>query len=163
MDRLMHDDLLRLARKLVSERMGDVSVQGEQANLRCAVRCAYYALFHMLSKQCADFFAGEDPNQRSRPAWVQAYRGLQHGMVRNRCGNSNYIIRFPTEIRSFAEKFVQLQKLRHSADYDPEARFVIESVLTAIEDAASAMAAFEIVSEKDRRAFAVYVTTPLPR
>ncbi|MDE0670375.1 MAG: hypothetical protein OXH72_01340 [Caldilineaceae bacterium] len=84
-------------------------------------------------------------------------------MVRNRCGNSNYIIRFPTEIRFFAEKFVQLQKLRHSADYDPEARFVIESVLTAIEDAVSAMAAFEIVSEKDKRAFAVYVTTPLPR
>ena len=35
--------------------------------------------------------------------------------------------------------------------------------MAALEDAASAMAAFETVSEKDRRAFAVYVTAPLPR
>ncbi|MCY4520433.1 MAG: hypothetical protein OXC13_06600 [Caldilineaceae bacterium] len=159
----MHDNLITLALKLVFEQNDSTQDQDEQAELRCAVRCAYYALFHMLSRQCADFFAGEDPSQRSRPAWVQAYRGLQHGTVRSRCGNSNFINRFPLEIRFFAEKFVQLQKARHSADYDPEARFVLESVLTTIDDAASAMAAFMTVSEKDRRAFVVYVTAPLPR
>ena len=117
----------------------------------------------MLSRQCADLFAGQDPEGRSDPAWLQAYRGLNHGTVRSRCVHSKYITKFPAEIRQFAEWFVRLQAARHAADYDPSVEFGQGAVLTAIEDAASSIAEFESVSEKDRRAFVVYVTAPLPR
>lgn len=163
MDRTAHSDLIRLARTLASGvEAGEVSGSG-QVELRCAIRSAYYALFHLLSRQCADLFAGQDPDDRSDPAWLQAYRGLNHGTVRSRCGNGQYVARFPPAVRQFAGTFLQLQVARHAADYDPSAKFGNKDVLAAIEDVASAMAAFETVSEKDRRAFAVYVTAPLPR
>lgn len=163
MDRTVHSDLIRLVRQLaLAVQAGEVPGSG-QIELCCAIRSAYYALFHMLSRQCADLFAGPDPEDRSAPAWLQAYRGLHHGTVRNRCVNSKYITKFPAEIRRFAEWFVRLQAVRHSADYDPSVEFEHEVVTAAIEDAASAMIAFETVSEKDRRAFTVYVTAPLPR
>lgn len=162
MDRTVHSELIRLARQLaLAVQAGEVLDSG-QIELSGAVRSAYYALFHMLSRQCADLFAGQDAKDRSNPAWLQAYRGLNHGTVRSRCVNSKYITEFPSEVRQFAEWFVRLQAARHSADYDPSVEFEHEAVTAAIEDAASAMAAFETVSEKDRRAFAVYVTA-LPR
>ena len=154
---------MRLARQLaLAVRAGEVPGTG-RIELSCAVRSAYYALFHMLSRQCADLFAGRDSDDRSDPAWLQAYRSLNRGTVRSRCSNSKYISKFPSEVRRYAGTFLQLQEARHAADYDPSIEFEHEAVIAAIEDAASAMAAFETVSEKDRRAFAVYVTAPLPR
>ena len=163
MGRATHSDLIRLARQLaLTVQAGEAPGSG-QIELSCAVRSAYYALFHMLSRQCADLFAGRDSDDRSDPAWLQAYRSLNHGTVRSRCSNSKYINKFPPEVRRYAGTFLQLQEARHSADYDPSVEFEHEAVRAAIEDAASAMIAFETVSEKDRRAFAVYVTAPLPR
>lgn len=159
----MHNELIRWARQLVkSVETGDQD-QSAQIKLRDAVRCSYYALFHLLSRQCADFFVGTDPDDRSDPAWLQAYRGLQHGTVKSRCVNSQYIYKFPPAIRRFAERFVQMQHRRHLADYDPMATFDSVSVTAAVEEVAVAIAAFETVGEKHRRAFAVYVTSPLIR
>ena len=163
MDRTVHSELIQFARTLASTVEAGEAFGSGQVELCCAIRSTYYALFHLLSRQCADLFAGQDPDLRSNPAWLQAYRGLNHGTVRNRCVNSKYISKFPSEIRRFAEWFVRLQAARHSADYDPSVKFGKRAVMTAIEDAASSMAEFETVSEKDRRAFAVYVTAPLPR
>lgn len=163
MDRATHSDLIRLARQLaLAVQAGEVPGSGH-VELCSAVRSAYYALFHLLSRQCADLFAGRDADDRSDSAWLQAYRSLNHGTVRSRCSNSKYITRFPLEVRRYAGTFLQLQEARHSADYDPSVEFDIEDVTTAVEDAEAAMAAFEAVNEKDRRAFAVYVTAPLPR
>lgn len=160
---MIHGDLIRLARRhstLVEASDEDPSAQIE---LRAAVRCADCALFHMLSQQCADLFAGQDPDNRSTRAWVQAYRSLQHGTVRSRCANNQYITEFPPGIMHFAEKFVQMRSRRHLADYDPQVKFDSLSVTVAVEEVALAIAAFETISEKHRRAFAVYVTSPLNR
>lgn len=85
MDRTTHSDLIRLARRLaLAVRAGEVPGTG-RIELSCAVRSAYYTLFHMLSRQCADLFAGRDSDDRSDPAWLQAYRSLNHGTVRSMC------------------------------------------------------------------------------
>lgn len=160
---MIYGDLIQLARR--HSAIGEESDQDRlrQIELRAAIRCAYYALFHMLSQQCADLFAGQDPDNRSTRAWVQAYRGLQHGTVRNRCANNQYIVEFPSGIMHFAEKFVQMQSRRHLADYDPQVKFDSLSVTAAVEEVAVVIAAYEAISEKHRRAFAVYVTSPLHR
>lgn len=163
MDGVMHSDLIRRARQLAAGTEGNDRDRSVQIELRDAIRCAYYALFHLLSKQCADFFAGTAPDVRSNSAWLQAYRSLQHGVIKSRCINSHYIVKFPSEIRLFAEIFVQMQWTRHLADYDPMATFDRDEVITAVEHATSAIVAFEAVSEKHRRAFAVYVASPLHR
>ena len=156
-------ELIALARVLVDGVIAGDLDSATQTELRRAVSCAYYAMFHTLALSNANTLIGASPADQQRWAWQQTYRAADHRPTRNKLSSASLGGRFPRAIRRFGVAFADVQRVRHSADYDPEARFVIESVLTAIEDAASAMAAFEIVSEKDRRAFAVYVTTPLPR
>ncbi|GAA0581025.1 hypothetical protein [Caenispirillum bisanense] len=67
------------------------------------------------------------------------------------------ISRFPQDIRDFAAAFVTLQAKRHSADYDPFARFARSDVLQDIADARDVIARFRRVPAADRRAFAVFV------
>ena len=57
----MHNELIRWARQLVkSVETGDQD-RSAQIKLRDAVRCSYYALFHLLSRQCADFLSALIP------------------------------------------------------------------------------------------------------
>ena len=67
---------------------------------------------------------------------------------------------FPLQIWDFGILFIEMQRIRHRADYDPHADFeedlakhfveeLIERVRRTIED-------FNATSEKDRRAFCVY-------
>ena len=94
---------------------------------------------------------------RSQPAWRQAYRALQHGTARQRCEHQGMIIKFPDEIQDFAERFADMQKKRHEADYDPDATFFKSDVIQDITDAEDVIRYFNSVPARDRRAFAVYV------
>ena len=132
-----------------------------QTNLRRAVSTAYYALFHCLATCCADLLVGGSGSSRSRPAWNQAYRALEHGGARNRCSNRAMLDRFPSEVQDFAKHFVYLQTRRHRADYDPDATFLKSVVVEIINDAEQVIRRFTFVPVKDRRAFAVYVLLPL--
>ena len=85
------------------------------ATLRRAVSSCYYAVFHALAKSVADSLIGEDPDKRPKKAWIEVYRGLNHGTCRNACANAKSV-GFPDEMHSFAEAFVQLQAARHQAD-----------------------------------------------
>ena len=127
-----------------------------ESNLRRAVSTAYYALFHGLAVCCADMLVGGPGANRSRPAWRQAYRALQHGTARQRC-EQNMIQEFPPEIQDFANLFVLLQKRRHRADYDPDVIFSKDDVMINITDAEHHLSAFIETPAKDRRAFAIYV------
>lgn len=77
----MIDDLIALASRLASASPN----KPRQADLRCAVSTAYYALFHAMAKNVADNMAGAAKRNRSEQAWAQAYRGLQHGDARTAC------------------------------------------------------------------------------
>ena len=128
-----------------------------ETNLRRAISTTYYALFHCMAQSGADLIVGGSGADRSKPAWRQAYRALDHGLVRQRCEKRTTISKFPIEIQDFASVFVGMQKSRHDADYDPNASFLKSQVLAMISVAEAAIAGFESSNRKDRRAFAVYL------
>ena len=98
--------------------------------------------------------AGSD---RSRPAWRQTYRALGHGTARKRCEHQKNIKRFPTEIQDLANVFVDMQKKRHGADYDPDLVLFKPEVLQDIDEAETVIRGFPMAPRKDRRALAVYL------
>ena len=151
------DDLIAASRDLA-----DPEARGrpKQTYLRRAISTAYYAMFHCLAANCADTLVGGPGAIRSRPAWNQTYRALQHRTVKARCRRDD-IRKFPAEIRDFAAVFIQAQDRRHEADYDPRPRFDKASVIQAVDEAERAIRRFRQAPVKDRRAFAVYVLLEL--
>lgn len=139
--------------------LGDSNLRGRprETDLRRAVSTTYYALFHCVAETGADLLVGGAGADRSRPAWRQVYRALDHGVARQRCEKRNFITRFPDEIQHFASIFCRMQTNRHAADYDPDASFVKSEVLDMISDAEIAINGFQNSPSKDRCAFAVYV------
>ncbi|MAO92402.1 MAG: hypothetical protein CMM78_06470 [Rhodospirillaceae bacterium] len=129
-----------------------------QANLRRAVSTVYYALFHCLAEDAANLLVGGQGSDRSKHAWRQAYRALEHGHTKSRCIDQRFIKKFPPEIEDFANQFVEMQIKRHDADYDPRSGpYYKSSVLQDIEDADVVIDRYGKSPKKDRRAFAVYV------
>ena len=147
-------ELLGVARRLARAS----PARPRQADLRRAVSTAYFALFHALARQCADFWIGGKGADRSSRAWAHAYRTLEHGHAKSRCMSSG-TRSFPEEIQNFADVFVRLQNQRHRADYDPNARYRRKDVLLMVELAEIAMRRFKAAPRKHRRAFVVWVTS----
>jgi hypothetical protein len=58
---------------------------------------------------------------------------------------------------TFASEFIELQDLRHSADYDPRVRFTRAEALQWAACAEAAIAGFRGVPRRDRKAFAVHL------
>lgn len=142
-------DLLTTARRLARAN----PKKPRQADLRRATSTAYYALFHAFAQSSADLLVGTGA-ARSDGAWTQTYRALDHGFAKKACGQAS-ALSFPTDIVNAADQFVLLQEERHSADYDPDARYTRAQVLQLIQDAESAIAALKNAPKKDQRAFAV--------
>lgn len=122
-----------------------------------ATSALYYALFHHLAWTSANLLIGGAGAARSRPAWRQVYRALDHGAVRTACRNTEGMAIFPRQIADFAEAFVVMQERRHLADYDPFERFAKSQVVEDISLVGGAIAGFDCMSTKDRRAFCAYV------
>ncbi len=150
-------DLIRIARQLASGVMDGNRGRPRQTELCRAVSAAYYALFHTLALSGANSLAGSSSTSRNQPAWRQTYRALEHGRARNQCANQSAMGSFPAEIQDFGRLFVRLQSQRHSADYDPYARFSRANVMRLIEATGEAIARFENAAAVDRRSFAIHV------
>ena len=149
--------LIRIARHLASGGVGSGIGRPRQDELCRAVSCAYYAMFHALAVCCADMLVGATRARRRQEAWRQTYRALEHGHAKNQCSNRRVLSGFPTEIQEFGELYIQMQRRRHDADYDPDAHFSRSDVVQFIYDTENAIAGFETVDARDRRAFAVFV------
>lgn len=148
-------DLLKTAADVVATVGG--SRRPRQSNLRRAVSTAYYAMFHCLAHCCATALVGGPGANRSKPAWRQVYRALEHGRARNSCANKELLSRFPREVQDFANTFVSLQEKRQLADYDPFASFTKLDVQEEIAATRIMIEGFQSVPVKHRRDFAVYV------
>jgi hypothetical protein len=120
-------------------------------------RSAYYAMFHALARCCADLLIGGPGSKRSKPAWSQVYRALDHGAARSACSNEIMIAKFPREIQDFSDAFVQLQSKRHQAEYDPDAMIYKSVVLANIAIVETVIRELSNVPLKHRRAFAAWV------
>lgn len=132
--------------------------QPRQAHLKRAMSTAYYAMFHALCRNCADSLVGpEGTPGRSRRAWNQAYRAVEHGYAKNQC-KDKVMDDFPETIRNFAIHFVQLQELRHEADYDPAISFTIQEARKAIWDTEVMISKLMNSEVRDRKAFSVWIT-----
>ena len=147
---MISDDLLEIARRLTA---GNPT----QTDLRRATSSIYYSLFHAMCQSNADTLAGEDPQQRDQLAWRQAYRALEHGYAKQRCHRASGNGRFSPSIQRLAGSFVDIQTLRHRADYDPHTSFAQREVLAAIDEADDHISGFRDAPDQERRAFAVYI------
>jgi uncharacterized protein (UPF0332 family) len=145
-------DLVESADVLLSSSRGKPS----QVSLRRATSSAYYAMFHCLARNCADLLVGGVNSDRSKHAWRQVYRALEHGIAKNAC-KDRLVANFPQAIEDFASNFASMQEKRHAADYDPSIRLTKSEVATDVRTARKAIEQFRQVALKDRRAFAVYV------
>ncbi|WOF43684.1 hypothetical protein KNJ79_01575 [Sphingopyxis indica] len=114
-------------------------------------------MFHGLAQICSDGLIGTAGADRSRPAWRQTYRALEHSAAKRACRNNAILADFPQEIQDFADGFAQFQEKRHNADYDPEFRSSKSEVLADVERATALIDALRNVSMKDKRAFAAHV------
>lgn len=151
-------DLLDSADKLLAG-----GKKPSQVNLRRATSSAYYALFHCLARACADLMVGGSGSDRSSRAWSQVYRSLEHGPAKNSCANQLTMVTFPAEIQDFANAFRTLQAKRHSADYDPNARFSKSAAQQDVALARQVISDFCDAPIKDRRAFCVWALLKPPR
>lgn len=118
---------------------------------------AYYAMFHCLAACCADSLVGGTGARRSKSAWRQVYRALQHGFACDQCRNRSVIQKFPLPVLQFAAQFVTMQVKRNEADYDPYAKLYKSAVKTDIAASNAAIKAFAGAKAKDKRAFAALV------
>lgn len=134
-----------------------------EASLRRATSTAYYAVFHCLAREGADLLIGGLNASRSKHAWAQTYRALEHGYAKSQCDNLSVIKKFPKAIEDFANAFVTLQKKRHEADYNPLAQFSKSTVQADIALAEQAIRAFKAEKTADRRALCAWVLFKVPR
>jgi hypothetical protein len=121
--------------------------------LKRFISTAYYALFHAIGRDAADLLVGGGP-ARSDKAWAHTYRGLEHGFAKNACKEVPKL-GFPIGITGFAREFIELQEVRHNADYDPRARFSRAEALQWAARAEAAIAELRAAPRRDRKAFAV--------
>ena len=99
---------------------------------------------------------GTGGSKRSKPAWEQVYRAVNHGKARDRCARAAALT-FPQGIQDFANMFVSMQKKRHAADYTPDHKAFKSAVSADIDAVEVAIGDYNATEAKDRRAFAVWV------
>ena len=154
-------DLIDIAMQL-ADGLGDGSRgRPKQTELSRAVSCAYYAMFHSLASCCGDTLIGATSRNRPNRAWRQAYRALDHNRAKSRCSNLGMMNLFPSAIQNFGEHFIEMQRQRHLADYDPLTEFRRSQVQQLIEETAGRIREFNAVDTSDRLAFSAYILFPI--
>ena len=129
----------------------------DSAAARRAVSTAYYAMFHCLARMCADRLAA-NRGVPLRPATRQTvYRSLQHGRVKRRCINPRIIAPYPEAIQAFASGFVELQRKRHLADYDPTVVIEASEAGDDVDHAERLIRGLQSVPDAELRDFALRV------
>ena len=154
----LHQGLLKVADDLLHMNKR----RSQEAHLRRALSSIYYALFHFLAQSCADSFIGtQGAKNRSHKAWQQVYRALDHGAAKNACEAAKNM-NFPQSIKKYASLFVEYQKKRHDADYNPYANtendgFTKADILDMIDQAEKAIEGMKTASPSDLKAFAAFI------
>ena len=153
-------ELIALARALVNGIIGgSATAAASQTELRRAVSCTYYAMFHTLAASNANTLVGELPSGQRDWAWRQAYRALDHRPARNKLSRAGLGGRFPQDVLAFGDQFAIAQRMRHSADYDPYAELQASRVSELINNSEAYILAFNQVHTGIRRQLAVHIIT----
>lgn len=160
----MYNDLISLA-KTIAELDPK---KPRQANLRRAVSTAYYALFpYLVDEVCRTQIGTQNSQKEHRHALARAF---VHTSMRDACASFNggtlkeSIIKglprdangkypIPSEIRTIAGTFVELQQKRHVADYDLSETFRKGEVLRLIAQTKTHVEQFRNLATSDTRKF----------
>ena len=138
---------------------GSTGGRPRQVDIRRAASDVYYAMFHFIINRCTGVVIGnKSGDQRLRDGIA---RGFRHSDLKRACrslGSGGQLPRsirsafpqtnpagvpqLPVEILEFANLFVKLQEVRHTADYDWNATFRKSTVEELIESARSAIESF---------------------
>jgi hypothetical protein len=147
-------DLLAQAKHLASRE----PKRPRQASLRRAVSTAYYALYHLLIHEGSSVMSPPQPPLLRARVWrafahedmKQVCQQFQHGKISNLNAALRAVVVNPleAEFATIAGAFVQLQEARHSADYDTIEVFSRPDVLSTIDLADQAFAAWKAVKDK---------------
>ena len=149
-DARLADGNLAVAKRLASTK------RPTQSELRRSISSSYYAVFHALARTCANALVGKTPSRRPNKAWVEVYRGLNHGICKKSCKQASNV-NFPDSIKEFADNFLQLQEARHRADYDPKCRFGKTDAETWYQIAKLSIESLRSANNYDKRAFSAWV------
>ena len=154
-------ELIALARALINGVTSDDAASPTRTELRRAVSCAYYAMFHTLAASNANSLAGASPADQQGWAWQRTYRAADHRPTRNKLSRTSLDGRFPRVIHLFGEVFTLAQQARHSADYDPRSEFLPTDVAGLIDKAEVAIADFNQTPDHIRRDLAIHILTTI--
>ena len=152
-------ELIALARALVNGIIAGGAAPVSQTELRRAVSCAYYAMFHTLALSNANTLIGASTADQQRWAWQQTYRAADHRPTRNKLSSVSLDGRFPGAVRRFGVVFADIQRARHSADYDPHSEFSATDVSELIDRAETVIANFNQTPDDTRRDLAIHILT----
>ncbi|MCG3200028.1 MAG: hypothetical protein GHCLOJNM_04557 [bacterium] len=153
-----HDDLLTLAKQLLSGSAGDPN----EARRRRAVSTAYYALFHLLIDETSSEIA-RDEKVRSR-----VKRGFDHSTMKEASSSfeggtlPEHIKglpggdRVPEDLRRIASLFRELQEGRHRADYDLAETFTPTDAKDLVDKAEEAFLKWRDVRKTDSARLYLY-------
>lgn len=156
-------DLLKLAGDLATPSGAGAP---SQTRLRKATSCAYYAVFHAVASAFAAQFVGVAPSNRKHIAL--AHRSINHSGLETLCKSitkQNHAPYLPPsglgpDMKSFVSAVPSLKERRHSADYDPSARFKVAHVQQIIKDAQAAIDAFSCAAPDERASFLMLLAFP---
>ncbi len=147
----LHRDLVLQALALATDSKG----KPRQASLRRAVSAAYYSLFHLLVFEgTARLLGRKRATLELRQCLARAFLHAEMHVVAKQFGEgkpspklSRAITSVPPDLALVAKTFVDLQQMRHEADYDLGRVFSRSEVMRAIFTCVTAHLAFERVKK----------------
>ena len=126
--------------------------QPTQEALRRAVSTAYYAMFHTLATSNADLIEGP-MTQTNQRTWTATYRSLRHAGAGSMLQGCPHL--FSPQVRNFAVIIDGLKRQRENADYNPDASFTQQQVVTRIANAEQAIAEVNPAPARERSLAAI--------
>jgi hypothetical protein len=127
----------------------------KQASLRRAISTAYYALFHLLSAEASQLYAGdfaltccigrsishgdmyEIPKEFANGDWPKLFNSVK----------SRYSV--PQHLKDVAQAFVELQEARHNADYELGKTYARSDAVTVVARAQRAFQDWNSIRKED--------------
>lgn len=141
-----------------------------QTDQRRAISAAYYAIFHAILTECADFIVGR--TLRDAPSYKLVYRSIEHAQLKSLCEDmgkstpkNKYKPYLPPEgigsdISAVARAILELQQKRHSADYDPHYQPESSELETTLADSHAALKHWQSADKHLRETFVLLLLFP---
>jgi uncharacterized protein (UPF0332 family) len=138
-----------------------------QANVRRAASTAYYALFHFISAKVAKNLVGSTYDASEIRTWLA--RALEHGTMSRVCktfGNqkdrpfqdlsAKLKLACAPQLETIARTFVDLQELRHRADYDLSEPITKAQAKKAAKEARNVLKLWEATEQSNPKLLQVF-------